>query len=55
MVRIPNVSFIPGYNIIEVDIQNNIKSGGVIFDVIDANNNPIILSGAGTTMAPLTT
>ena len=55
MVRIPNVSFIPGYNIIEVDIQNNIKSGGVICDVIDANNNPIILSGAGTTMAPLTT
>ena len=53
-VRLPNVSFIPGYNSIEVDTQNKGGAGGVIFDVVDANNNPVILSGAATTMVQLT-
>ena len=50
-VRIPNVSFVPGYNILELGTQNLSGAGaGVIFDVVDANNNPILLSGASTTM-----
>ena len=49
-VLVPNVSFVPGYNILEVYAQNKAGACGVLFSVTDANNNPILLSGPSTTM-----
>ena len=49
-VRYSNVSFVPGYNVLEVVAQNKSGAGGVIFDVVGSLNTPILLSGPSTTM-----
>ena len=49
-VHIPNVSFIPSFNIIQVSCHNNTGSGGVIYSVNDSNNNDLMISSAASTM-----
>ena len=52
-VHIPNLSFVPSYNIIELDVHNTAGAAGLIFSVTDSNNNPVMLSSSATTMVKL--